>query len=45
MYVDKGLKVGLVRNFSYNDDNLWFYLPDNGGTNKWGIASNFELDK
>lgn len=45
MYVDKGLKVGLVRDFSYNDDNLWFYLPDNGGTNKWGIASNFELDK
>jgi hypothetical protein len=43
--VDKGTKVGLARDFTYNDDNIWLYFPDNGGWYKWGIASNFELDK
>jgi len=36
-----GTNVGKVRAVSYNQDALWFYLPDNGGTNKWGLANYF----
>jgi len=39
--VDKGTKVGLVRDIKFSEGNLWFYLPDNGGFEKWGIAENF----
>lgn len=40
-WVDKGTKVGLVRAIKFNEGQLWFYLPDNGGFNKWGEAENF----
>jgi hypothetical protein len=39
--VDKGANVGKVKSIQYNQDNLWFYLPDNGGNKKWGIAEDF----
>jgi hypothetical protein len=40
-YVAKNKEVGLVRDYKYNQGNLWFYLPDNGGSKKWGIAEDF----
>jgi hypothetical protein len=36
-----GTNVGKVRAVSYNQDALWFYLPDNGGNYKWGLANYF----
>lgn len=39
--IGKNVAVGKVRNYVYNEGNLWFYLPDNGGNNKWGIAEDF----
>jgi hypothetical protein len=40
-YLEKGVNVGLVRNYIFNEGFLWFYLPDNGGFNKWGKAIDF----
>ena len=40
-YVEKDVAVGLVRNYTFNQGFLWFYLPDNGGFNKWGKANDF----
>ena len=40
-YVDNKRDVGLVRAYKYNQGNLWFYLPDNGGNKKWGMSQDF----
>jgi hypothetical protein len=39
--IPKNLDVGSVRGVDYNNDGLWFYLPDNGGDYKWGLAKYF----
>lgn len=35
------LNVGKVRAVSFDGKNVWFYLPDNGGSYKWGISKDF----
>jgi len=39
--VPSSTDVGIVRDIKFNEGELWFYLPDNGGFNKWGVAQNF----
>jgi len=34
--------VGKVRSITFDGENVWFYLPDNGGNYKWGIATDFK---
>jgi hypothetical protein len=43
-YIKKGLNVGKVKAIEYNN-GLWFYLPDNGGDYKWGMAKYFSRKK
>ena len=40
-FVASTTDVGIVRDIKFNEGELWFYLPDNGGFNKWGVAQNF----
>lgn len=42
VYVPKGLKVGKARAYKIDEDeNIWLYFPDNGGSYKWGVAKYF----